>query len=165
MNKLLPAILLLSFFSLPAAPAPAVDFWQYPEAADKGSVFASAFAASLEIASPGIDGLEFSFSAPEFCLDYVLPIGLPFSFGASFQAESGFFAFGLRPAYHANLDFDWLNFYFMYPISFVLSGEAWTAKYGVGFGARARIKNFFFLAAEFRPSLKGLLFGASFKLN
>jgi len=165
MSKRLPLIFLLSFFILQLRPASAIDFWQYPEAADKGSIFANAFAASLAFASPGIDGLEFSFLIPEFSLDYILPIGLPFSFGISVRAEDDFFALGLRPAYHINLDIDWLNFYVMYPLSFILSDDAWTAQYSLGIGARARLKDFFFLSAEIRPSLKGLLFGASFKLN
>jgi len=162
MNKRL-LLISLSFF-LFLKPAFAIDFWQYPEAADKGSIFASAFAASLVISSPGLDGIDFSFIGPDFCLDYVLPIGLPFSFGASFRAEGDFFAFGLRPSYYINLDTEWLGLYAIYPISFIFLEGAPVIKYGLGIGARARVKDFFCLSAEISPSLKSLLLGASFKL-
>jgi len=163
MNKRLFIFFPLLFLFLEACFA--IDFWQYPEAADKGSIFASCFAGSFEITSPGFDGMELSFFSPEFCLDYVLPIGLPFSFGASFRAEDSRFAFGLRPSYHVNLDIEWLGFYVMYPVFVISSEEALTFKYGFGIGARARLKDFFSLCAEISPSAKGLLLGASFKLN
>jgi len=164
MNKRFLTILL--FLSLSFEAAFAVDFWQYPEAAEKGSIFASGFMASLEISSPGIDGLDFSFFMPEFCIDYVLPIGLPFSFGLSLLSlEDTFFAIGVRPAYHVNLGIDWLGLYVMYPITVISSEEALTFKYGAGIGLRARVKEFFGLAVEIRPPQKGLLFGVSLKLN
>jgi len=162
-NRRVFAIPLLLFL---AAGAGAIDFWQYPEAADKGSIFASCFAAALEISSPGLDGLDFSFSRPELCVDYVLPIGLPFALGLSLGPfEDSSFGVGIRPAYYANLDLDWLGLYFSYPVSIVFSEEAWIVKHGFGLGVRARIKDFFSLGAEIRPQFAGLLFAASFKLN
>jgi len=163
MNK---RFLIATLFFFLFETASAIDFWQYPEAADKGSIFASVFAASLEITSPGIDGIDFSFFRPEFCIDYVLPAGLPFSFGLSLKSlEEAFFGLGIRPAYHINLDLEWLGLYIMYPISLISSEEALTFQYGPGIGIHARIKNFFLLSAEIRPPPNGLLFGVSLKLN
>jgi len=145
----------------------ALDFWQYPEAANENSIFINAFAASLEFSSPGIDGLDFSFLSPEFSLDYLLPIGLPFSFGLFIlPLGEDFFGFGIRPGYHINLDVDLLDLYAVYPVSFVIHEKALSFHYGLGAGLRVRIKNFFFFNMEISPSLtKGLRLGVSLKLN
>jgi len=163
MNKRLLIISLSFFLSFKAF---AIDFWQYPEAADSGSVFAGVFAASLAFSSPSIEGMGFSFFLPELSLDCVLPIGLPFSLGVSFRAfEGGYFSFSLRPAYHINLDIEWLNFYIIYPLSFSASEGELDFQYCPALGIRARIAGPLSFSAEIGPPPKGLALGASLKLN
>jgi hypothetical protein len=163
MSKKFLFVFLLFFLIFEAAFA--IDFWQYPEAADKGSIFAGVYMASLSFSAPSIDGIDCSFFGPEFCLDYVLPIGLPFSLGVSFQPMTESFSFGLRPAYHINLDIEWLGLYLMLPMSATFSEKALTFHYGLGAGLRTCLKDFFFLSVEISPLVKGLVLGVSFRLN
>jgi hypothetical protein len=102
------------------------------------------------------------------CLDYVLPIGLPFSLGASLRPFSQeLFNAGMRPAYHINLDSEIIDFYLMYPFNLYVSSDdsVLHLKYGAGAGIRIRLKNFFFVSIETGPSLESICLGVSIKLN
>jgi hypothetical protein len=165
MNKKFPAIFFV-FFALIVFSASAFDFWQYPEAADKGSVFAGAHAASIAFNIRNIKDVRFKVYFPEFCLDYVLPIGLPFSLGATLKPfEKGIFGIGIRPAYHINFGLENLDAYVMYAVSFDFRSSYGVLEYGPALGMRYRIFSFFCLSMETAFMMKAVNFGVSLKLN
>lgn len=105
MKKILLPLLLL------APSLQAGDLWLYPEAADKYAFFAGVFAPTLSFD----DGFSFSVERPELLFDFVLPGGLPFSLGAFIQMpEPNLKNFGLRAAYHINVNDPKTDLFFLY---------------------------------------------------
>ena len=160
---LLPAALSL-FFLAPRAGA--MDFWQYPEAADRNSIVAGGFAASLSFSLPDVRSFRFAFGFPEIFVDYVLPVGLPFSFGASVKpVESGKFGVGLRPAYHLNLNMPALDVYLAYPVTLDFSEDEFALlQYGGALGFRWNALSVLWLCVETGWRLRGVSIGVAVKL-
>jgi len=147
-------------------PLAALDFWRFPESAERGSIFAGAFVSSFafSIADPRDFRLLLNF--PEFYIDYIMPIGLPFSFGVSAKPMSpDIFALGIRPAYHINFNNPNLNVYVMYAVTFSLTSEFGLLEYGGRIGARYRLFNFLFINIETGFRMRSLRLGVAVQLN
>ena len=118
------ALCAAALFSL-AVSAAAFDFWQYPEMAEKHSFFLGGFGAAFSFTE------GFRLPPPEFYLDYVLPVGLPFSLGAFFAApDPNLSSFGLRAAYHFNFDSEDLDLYALYVFDFGFLRNDLLERYG-----------------------------------
>jgi hypothetical protein len=157
------AVLLLLVLS---PPAPAFDVWQYPVAADKGAIFAGFFAAyfAYDFAKP--DESKFAFDHPEVYLDYVLPVGLPFSFGVSFDSfKTDRYGVGIRPGYHVNFDVPSLDVYLMYTLDLEISQPRMVLDHGVRVGLRYVFYDLFFVAAETGHRFESVNFGIGLRLK
>ena len=159
---LLAALLLLSL----SPPLRAFDVWQYPQAADRGAVFAGAFAAKFAFDFNDPPKSRVGFDYPEFFLDFVLPVGLPFSLGASFDSlRTDSYGLGLRPGYHVNFDVPGLDVYAMYSISLDINDKRMVLDHGPRLGLRYVFFGFLCLCVETDYRLQGLLFGLAARLN
>lgn len=153
-----------SLFSLQA-----VDIWQYPEAAEQNAVF-------LDVRSPYISFTRgFEFLPPWFGVDYLLPIGLPFSLGVYFKTPSpNLKSFGARAGYHINLDDPKTDLYVLYvfDLGFLRNEtliqyndeEQQRYFYDFRFGIRRLINKYLCLSLESDHKLNGFIFGISIKL-
>jgi len=144
----------------------AFDIWQYPVSADKNSIFAGVFAAyfAYELSDP--PSSEFSFDWPEFYIDYILPVGLPFSLGASVDSlHVDQYEIGVRPGYHVNFDAPNLDVYIMYSTNFNVSKNRLVLEHGVRLGLRYIFFDFLCLNVESGYNFQSLIFGLSIKLN
>ena len=153
-----------------AAVLSAFDLWQHPEAAEQNSLFVGASAPVLLIS----DGFEFQL-VPQFNLDYMLPTRLPFSLGAFLKTPSpNLNSFGLRAAYHINLDQERINLYFLYVFDFGFVRNDLLEQYGderrpIRFfdfraGVRWRLNRFLFIQVESDFQFRGFILGLSVKL-
>ena len=96
-----------------AALVQAVDIWRHPEPAEQNSFFVGVFSPSVSFTS------GFALLPPEFNFDYLLPVFLPVSLGAYAKSPSpNLKSFGLRAAYHINLDSQKTDLYFLYVFDF-----------------------------------------------
>jgi hypothetical protein len=97
-----------------ASPLQAISFWQYPQAAAPNSLCISAACFDFSFT-----GLEFAFFLPDIRIDYMLPVGLPFSLGAWMKTPNpNLKSFGLRLAYHIDLGDEKSDLYIMYCFDF-----------------------------------------------
>jgi hypothetical protein len=160
-------IFLLGAFS--ASMVHAFDLWQFPEAADKNSVFLDARFGGISF----LRGPEFFL--PEASLDYMLWGGLPFSIGAYIKTpEENLKSFGARLGYHVNTGSRRMDLYGLYVFDF-----GWTRNkalkahndeeqpmnfYDFRVGIRYRF-NFFHLNMETDFKFRGINFGIGIKLN
>ena len=165
MNKL--KIFFLSLLVLAAGTnAKAIDFWQYPEMAERNSIFV------------GFSPVTFSFARgspsrsvhPEVYIDYMLPIGFPLSVGISGRFfSSELWGIGIRPAYHINFEDENLNIYIMYTLKAdfgKINGEDFIyLEWGAGVGIRRRFGRFFCLMIETGFRLQTINIGIAVKLN
>ena len=143
-----------------------IDIWQYPESAERSTIFVGALAASLTFSFSDPRDFRFNLFIPEFYIDYVLPAGLPFSIGGSIRPLTPeIFALGLRPAYHINFDVPNLNVYVMYAVHFGITNDFVVIEYGACIGVRYLIYSIFCLTAETSPRMKSIRFGLVLKLN
>jgi hypothetical protein len=156
--------LLAAVFSLHA-----FDLWQYPEMAGENTVFIGGFAAALTKEG-------FTVPLPEFHLDYLLPLGLPVSAGAYFLTpDPNLKSFGVRAAYHFNLDDENTDLYFLYVFDFGFIRSEILLRYGdeaqekryydFRAGVRRRFGRFVCLCIETGFKLQSVRFGVSIKLN
>jgi hypothetical protein len=163
------SIPVLLFFILVQSGLPALDFWQYPEAADKNAVF-------LDLRSNVLSFSEgFRLTLPEFSADYVLPVGLPFSIGAYFKTpDPNLKSFGLRLGYHINIDDPNTDIYLLYIFDFGFLRNDVLLEYNdeaqeihwYDFRAGIRYEfGLFCLALESDYKLQGLNISISLKLN
>lgn len=142
------------------------DFWRYPELAERDTLFAGVFAASLAFSVSDITDFRFKTFFPEFYADYILPVGLPFSFGLSLKPMTpGVLGLGLRPAYHINFNVPFLDVYIMYPITFDITNDFLILEFGPRAGVRVKAINFVCINVETGFMAKTINFGLSFKLN
>jgi hypothetical protein len=157
-------LLLLSPAALRAA-----DLWQYPEAAEENALFIGVLAASV-----GAGG--FQVPKPEFNADYLLPFGLPFSAGLYFiMPDPNLKSFGIRGAYHFNLDDENIDLYFFYVYDLGFIRREILSRYGdtpeerryydFRAGVRRRFGRFVCLCIETGFKLQSVRFGISIKLN
>jgi hypothetical protein len=164
------AFILITVLSLAAAPLGALDFWLYPEAADKSALFVDGMAASLSFS----DG--FHVFLPEFHIDYLIPLGLPFSLGLFFQTpDPNLKSFGLRAGYHINLNKENVDLYALYVFDFGFTRNGELEKYGdekqepryydFRAGLRNRFGRFVCLCVETGFKLQSFYVGLSIKLN
>ena len=154
-------LLVVLSFSLPA-----FDIWQYPLAADKGSIFAGVFAAAFafDFNDPSESG--FSFDYPEIYLDYILPVGLPFSIGASIDSfQTDQYGLGLRPGYHINFDVPNLDIYIMYSLNFDIYRNKMVLDHGIRLGLRYIFYDLICLNLETGYRFQSINFGLAVKLN
>ena len=157
-------ILLILVFALPALTA--LDFWRFPESAEPGSIFAGGFVSSFAFSINNPRDFRFQLNFPEFYIDYVMPIGLPFSFGLSLKPMTpDIFALGIRPAYHINFNNPNLNVYVMYTVTFSLTQEFGLLEYGGSIGLRYRVFNFLFFNVETGFRMRFLRLGLAIQLN
>ena len=152
-------------FSLIAVNVSALDFWQHPEMAEKNSLFAGGFAAQFIVKN-----VKFDFYHPEFYLDYMLPVGLPFSAGAFVNSLGPFiFSAGLRPAYHINFDNENLDVYVLYIANLIFTKEPGPEKILLEFGGRIgfrwRFGPYFCACVETGFKLQTVYFGIAIKLH
>lgn len=164
------AILLAALFLIGARAASAFDFWSYPEAADKHALFAGVLSPSLSFE----DG--FALLPPVMTLDYMLPFGLPLSFGLFISSPApNLKSFGLRGAYHFNIGGEYTDLFFLYVFDFgwlrndllIEYNDTPVEKrfYDFRAGLRRRIGKFICLSIETDFHLRGILFGLGAKLN
>jgi hypothetical protein len=166
MNKKLLAPLFALFIA--SGSVHAIDFWQYPETAEKHSIFASVFFVSFSIEdfikSPSLVD-SFSSIYPGFCLDYTLPL-LPLSVGVTCNAVNPeITSFGLRPAYHINFNLEKLDVYFLYVVTVSFAGESEYIEYSPGIGVRRLFGRYLFLCIETGYKFSAVFFGVAIKLN
>lgn len=156
------SFLLLAFSSS----AQAFDVWQYPQSADKGSIFAGVFAATFSFDFSDPVNSEFVFDYPDFYVDCVLPIGLPFSLGLSFDSfRVDQYGLGLRPAYHINLDAPNVDVYAMYSLDLDISKSSMILDHGLRLGLRYIFYDLFCFNVETGYRFQSVNFGISLKLH
>jgi len=153
-------LFLIVFFST-ARPscAAAFDIWQYPEMAESHAIFFSVFFTRFSFVN------YFSLYYPEITLDYLLPVGIPISVGASVQFfDPKLSSYGFRLGYHFNFNDENLDIYVLYNASLVLSGDDIWLEYGGMLGFRRRLFPFLCITVETRFKLQTIFFGFSAKL-
>jgi hypothetical protein len=162
---LLSVILLQGAFS-----ASAFDFWSYPEAADKHALFAGLLSPALSFQN------GFALVPPVMRLDYMLPFGFPLSCGLFIASPApNLKSFGVRAAYHLNIDSEYTDLFFLYVFDFgwirndllIEYNDTPVEKrlYDFRAGVRRRIGKFICLSIETDFHLQGVLFGLEAKLN
>ena len=163
MTKLRPVLLIL-FLIMGVISVRAIDLWQYPEMADRHSIFVGGFFSSVTF-TDSIDDL-FSIYYPETYADYLLPFGFPVSIGASVSAiDPDEKNFGGRLSYHINFDVENLDVYIMYTVNYFSSEESRSIEYGGRAGVRWLFGQFVCVTIETGHKLKTINFGVSIKLN
>ncbi|MDR2489953.1 MAG: hypothetical protein LBD20_00955 [Spirochaetaceae bacterium] len=176
------ALLLL----LPPAFLPALDLWQYPEAADKHAMFLSGYIAALSFSEGFVLGVPSGYEeapndsvfahAPAFTFDYMLPFGLPLSLGLYMATPNpNLKHFGIRSAYHFDIEKEKIDLYFLYCFDFGWLRNDVLAEYGdttvemrffdFRAGVRYLFGKFIALTIETGHYLKCISFGVSIKLN
>lgn len=164
MNK----TLLLLFLSA-ALPASALDLWLFPEAAGKNTLFLD-----MRFVSVSAGGVTTSY--PEYALDFLLPFPLPFSAGAWLKTpDPNLKSFGLRAAYHINLNDDKTDFYFLYVFELGFLRKKLLEQYNdtapplryfdFRAGVRRVFGRFFCLSLESDYKFRGVNIGLSIKLH
>jgi hypothetical protein len=157
---------LLSFLFVVVLPVSSFDLWQYSVAADKGTIFAGVFAANFAFDFNNPPDSKFSFDHPDFYIDYILPVGLPFSLGLSLDSlHTDQYGFGVRPGYHINFDVPNLDIYIMYTTDVDISKTKMVLDHGVRLGLRYVFNDLFCVCVETGYRFERLLFGVSVKLN
>ena len=154
------------FLFVLSSSVPAFDVWQYPVSADKGAIFAGLFAAyfTFDFGKPAES--KFAFGHPEVYLDYVLPLGLPFSLGLAFDPfRADQYGIGIRPGYHVNFDVPSLDVYAMYTVDFDISQSRMVLDHGVRLGLRYIFYDLVFVTAETGHRFQSVNFGVGIKLN
>ena len=164
MKKLMSLVFL--FMIIISNSAFAIDIWQYPESAEKDTIFVGALAASLTFSLSDPRDFRFNVFIPEFYMDYVLPFGLHFSIGGSIKPlNPEIFTLGVRPAYQINLNNPNMNAYVLYAFLLDITNEYVILEYGVCLGLRYRFYNIFCATIETSPRMKSIRFGLTLKLN
>jgi len=158
--------ILLPLFITVVVNAYAVDFWQHPEAAEGGSLFASAHGAVISFN----EGFSL---APQASADVMLPF--PLSLGAFLKMpEPNLNSFGIRLAYHINLDRPNTDLYALYVFDFGFVRNDLLVEYNdqpvdiryydFRAGIRQRINQFLFIHLESDFKFQGFFIGLSMKV-
>ena len=158
--------IIISLLFILAGGAFALDVWQYPAMAEKHSIFAGVFAFAY------ILPYNYDYKHPEFFIDYILPFGLPFSFGVSANTISqDRTSFGIRPGYHININNDNADVYILYTVDYISQdakppyyGKYVFLEYGGRIGFRWRFGKFFCLSIESGYKFQSFRFGISIKI-
>jgi len=121
-----------------------LDFWQYPEMAEKHAIFVGCFPFQFSF----YGDQYFDILHPIFFIDYLLPVGLPFSLGASINPfDPALFSFGLRAGYHINFNDEKLDVYFLYTVDIKIEEsikDKYPGKYtSIEFGGRIGFRRLF----------------------
>lgn len=166
MNKrccaLAAALILLGAFPREVS---ALDFWQYPEMADKHAIFLGGFPVRFSIEERSVD-----YYPPELYVDYLLPVGIPFSAGVFVNSLGpDLFSLGFRPAYHINLNDENSDLYILYVINLIMirspQKEETLLEFGGRVGFRRRFGSFLCLCIETGFKLQTIYVGVAIKLN
>jgi len=137
-----------------------LDFWQYPEMAERNALFVSCFVVQFNFSN------YFSVRYPDIVADWLLPVGLPFFLGVSVRLfDPDLSGYGFRIGYHINLDDENTDVYFFYNSSVILSDEYVLLKLIGSVGFRRRFGSVFCITVETGFLLKDIFFGVSVKLN
>jgi outer membrane receptor protein involved in Fe transport len=141
--------------------AHAVDFWQYPEMADRNAVFAGIFPLQFTFAG------YFSVRSAEFFADWLLPVGLPFSLGFSINpVDPDVYSIGGRIGYHVNFDDERLDVYILYQADYVTTSDGYArVDLGGRFGIRRRFGGFLCFAFETGFMFQYFNIGIAIKCN
>ena len=150
--------------------AGAINFWRFPEAADRGALFVDVRFAQISFTE------GFVMSLPEIGVDFVLPFFLPFSLGAYFKTpQPNLTSFGARLAYHIDLEEPKTGLYFLYAFDFGFTRNDLLRAYGDEeqeirwFDFRAGVRRVFgkyvCLSVETAYKLQGVCIGISIRLN
>ena len=144
-----------------------IDFWRYNELADRVSIFAGGYAATIAFRISDPRDYRFFILMPEVFISYVLPIGLPFSLGFSVRPlDEESFTFAFRPAYHINFNIPNLDVYLMFKIETRFTEENITLRYSGAIGARYRFGRFPLIPTlETGYRFRTLKIGFSLRLN
>ena len=150
-----------------------IDIWRHPEMAQRNSLFINAkfFDVNFE---PAIENMFF-ISLPQFSVDYMLPLPLPFSAGLFFRTPSpNLNSFGVRLGYHINIRDARTNLYVLYIFDggFLRNdtlrehGDEEMPVYFYDFrvGIRRMFGSFVCLMLETTFKLRGITIGVSAKL-
>ena len=164
MNKR--TLLVLVFFVTLLKGTFAMDIWRYPELADKGSIFTGGLAAEFRYSFANPRDFEFTLDYPEVYLDYVLPVGLPFSLGASVKPlRPGLLGLGIRAGYHINFNVPALDAYALYAVTVDLTEETGLLEYGAHIGFRWRLLSIICINIETGYMFRSIKFGVAIKLH
>jgi hypothetical protein len=164
--KRLAAACMLCMLSLPGQ---ALDFWQFPECAERYALFLDVKAARLSFK----EGFETYY--PEVCAD-LLPFPLPFSLGVyAKMPDPNLKSFGIRAGYHVNLGDESTDLYVLYAFDFGFVRNDLLVKYGdekqtpryydFRIGVRRVFGTFFCLVLETDFKSRGITVGVSLKVN
>ena len=167
MNKRFIILLLFPLLLLSVPDSFALDFWQHPEMAEKYSIFAGGFAASFTYSLTQLGNFDFSLTTPEFYIDFMLPLGLPFSIGTSLMVlKEGYFGISARPGYHVNFNNPNLDLYVLYTLDLLFKEEEYALlEYSARLGFRYRLFSMVCVNIETGFAAKSVHFGLSIKLN
>jgi hypothetical protein len=138
----------------------AVDFWQYPEMADRNAFFIGVFPILFTFDE------YFDVRHPEIFIDYLLPFGLPFSIGASiYPVDPERYSIGLRIGYHINFDDEKLDVYFLYAVDLISQDEYLFLEFGGRFGLRRMFGEYICFTVESSFLFRSIFIGVSIKVN
>jgi hypothetical protein len=160
--------LLLIIFVFSFSRSYAIDFWQYPEMAEKHSLFVGSYFFDFSFTN------LFKLQLPEVHLDYMLPFGFPLSLGISVRAlDADYQSFGTRASYHINFNDENLDVYIFYSIDIIslnehkpkYEGNLVYLQFAGRIGFRRRFGQFFCISMETGFMLESFSFGISIKLN
>ena len=153
-----------------AHPAHTLNLWQYPEAADRNSLF-------IDVDFCGLSFTEgFSIGEPlEIRADYILPFVLPFSVGAFFKTPyPNLKSFGTRLGYHIDIDAPKTDIYVLYAFDFGFVRNDLLEEYGdeiqpihyydFRVGLRQIFRSYICISLETGFKLRGLRFALSIKI-
>jgi hypothetical protein len=153
-----------------ALPLPAFDLRSHPEAAEKNSLFLDVHIAGLSFN----DGFAAGLDTLLIRCDYLLPVDLPFSFGAYFKAPNpNLKSFGFRLAYHIDIDNSKTGLYVLYAFDLGFLRNSLLEAYGdetqevhyydFRAGVRRLFGKYFCLSLETAYKLSGITVGISVK--
>jgi len=151
---------------------PALDLWRYPQAAEKHSIFIDAAIAPLSFTHLS----SYNVFPLEFRIDYMLPVGLPFSAGLFMKTpHPNLKHFGTRLGYHFDVRNPKTDLYVLYVFDFGFLRNDVLKEYNdipaplhffdFRLGVRRMFGSWFCVAAETDFKVLGIVFLLSFKVN
>jgi hypothetical protein len=165
-----PLLTLLLLLSAGGPSAFALDIWQHPEAAEKNALFLDIRFSAVSFSS------GFDLFYPEFVLEYLPPLFLPFSLGVYVKTPApNLKSFGFRIGYHVNLGDDKTDLYALYVFECGWLRKDILERYGDAAppvrhydfraGLRRRIGKYLCLSLESDFKFQGVIIGVSLKLH
>ena len=166
MNNIKKILFLLCLLWICRGNVHAIDFWQYPEMADKNALFVGIFPVQFTFTD------YFTVRQPEFYVDYLLPVGVPVSLGASINPiDPDVYSFGGRLGYHINFNDEKFDVYVLYQVEIlylidVLTHDKYVVvEFGGRFGIRRRFGEFLCFTFESGFKFRYFNIGIAIKCN